>query len=377
MNEKTRTCRPMAALVAALIAALGLPAAAADPAAQDVLTIPVLPVPSTEVGFVPPPVDAATLQCEVSRGMPLPLAAVAFSPDGKTLAVGAGVLDLDKIGGRAPVLGLQAQDPPGSPRLDLQWQRLHARRRRAIGAVGSRASLRANPALQDRLDAHRADAVLGVDQRNGRLKPDGVAGDALRRDVERADVPAQHSDEVRVRNGEADLRAADLCHGNADQRATAIQHGAARVARVEAAVDLDTHHVAVIVAAHARDAAQRYGGGRAALTGGQHLAEREAHDVNRQGLSHLELALEIQRRQEVLIADLEDRQIVGGVECHDFGRLGVFPLRPTVEYALDRRGRTPRRLDHWALVTIKPPVPLFSITNPEPMLNPVHWLTRM
>jgi hypothetical protein len=48
----------------------------------------VLPASSTEVGFVAAPADTPTLHCEVTRGMPLPLAAVAFSPDGQTLAVG-------------------------------------------------------------------------------------------------------------------------------------------------------------------------------------------------------------------------------------------------------------------------------------------------
>jgi WD40 repeat protein len=77
----------------ALIIVFGVSAAVAEStgsttSAKEPLVIPVLPAPSTEPGFVAAPANTPTLHCEVTRGMPLPLAAVAFSPDGKTLAVG-------------------------------------------------------------------------------------------------------------------------------------------------------------------------------------------------------------------------------------------------------------------------------------------------
>ena len=55
---------------------------------QESLSIAVLPPASTEAGLVKPAADAPSLQCELPGDMPLPLAAVAFSFDGKTLAVG-------------------------------------------------------------------------------------------------------------------------------------------------------------------------------------------------------------------------------------------------------------------------------------------------
>ena len=45
-------------------------------------------MPSTELGFADRPAGAPSLQCEAACGMTLPLAAVAFNPTGKLLAVG-------------------------------------------------------------------------------------------------------------------------------------------------------------------------------------------------------------------------------------------------------------------------------------------------
>ncbi len=85
MNVTTR------ALLGAWIASCGLAAPAADSTSGsggDALSIRILPAPSTEVGLASPADEAPMLECEVARGAPLPLSAVAFSPDGKTLAVG-------------------------------------------------------------------------------------------------------------------------------------------------------------------------------------------------------------------------------------------------------------------------------------------------
>ena len=83
-----RILLPCTSVKVALFAALSAAWFSSTAAAEESLSIAVLPVASSEAGPAAPQTDAPSLRCEPAGDMPLPLAAVAFSFDGKTLAVG-------------------------------------------------------------------------------------------------------------------------------------------------------------------------------------------------------------------------------------------------------------------------------------------------
>jgi WD40 repeat protein len=80
--------QPSLAMLGAVLVALSLVAGGVPASGGQRLTITVLPSAGTEADAPAPADGAASLQCEVELALPLPLSAVAFSPNGQSLAVG-------------------------------------------------------------------------------------------------------------------------------------------------------------------------------------------------------------------------------------------------------------------------------------------------